>query len=257
MRRFEVAAILDDAWGMTRRSYWSWWPVVLLAVALPVLLQLLSGALSALSANLDIDFLSVVFGFLAVLVYLAGLLVSAWMALGLIRNAYVVSGGGRPSVVLLFSLERYGWFLVAGLLYVGIVVLGLFLLVIPGIIFGFMLMLFGYSLVSGECGNGFAALGMSWDRISRQFWGFVGLRVVLLAVPMALVLLGALVLGLVGAGVFGTMTAIGGGGGGFLSVILGLIGMVGLVFAYVFAVIFTIVSDGLAFRRLAAEDVPA
>lgn len=253
MERFEVAGILDDAWVMTRRSYWTWWPVVIVAVLVPMVPLLLSIAFSAWSASIDGGFFGTIIGFLGAVLYLVGLLASAWMALGVIRNAYHVSGGGRPSLSLLFSLEHYWWFLVAGVLYVGIVFLGLVLLIIPGFIFAFMLMLFGYAMVSGECSNAFAALGMSWDRITKHFWGFIGLRIVLLAVPMALFILGMMVFALVGVGAVGSLSVLGGGGGGALSVLLGLVGMVALLFAYVFAVIYTVVSDGLAFRRLAVD----
>jgi hypothetical protein len=238
---------------MTRRSYWSWWPVVIVAVAIPLVLQLLATFFAAFASQQD-GFIGGLIGFIGVVCYLAGLLATALMILGLIRNAYEVSGGGAPSVARLFQIDHYGWFLVASLLYVGIVTLGLLLFIIPGLIIAFMLMLYGYSLVSGECGNGFAALGMSWDRIRHHFWGFVGLRVVLLGVPVGLLLVLFFMLGLVGAGVAGTSALFGGGAGaGILGVLLGLLGLVVLIFAYVFAVIFTVVADGLAFRRLAAQ----
>jgi hypothetical protein len=44
-----------------------------------------------------------------------------------------------------------------------------------------------------------------------------------------------------------------GAGGGILVVILGIIGLVALVLLYVLAIVFTYISDALAYRRLAPE----
>lgn len=243
MNTFLVAPILEDAWNITKKSYWSWFPVVILAAVIPGGLFLISGLFGAAANNIYDDFGSTLVGLIATIFWVAAILASFYMSLGVIRNAYFVSGGGtKPSVARLFEYSNYWWFVLATMLYTGIVVIGLFFLILPGLIFAFMLTLYGYSLVSGQTTNGVAALGVSWDRISHHFWGYIGYRIVLIGVPAALFVAFIMVLGVGGLGAAS--------GSGALTALVSLIALVALFFAGIFAIAFTVIADGLAFRKL-------
>jgi hypothetical protein len=176
------------------------------------------------------------------------------MFMGIFRNAYAVSGGEMPAVNRLFVRTHFWWYVVATLIYIAMVFIGLLAFIIPGLIIAFMLALYPYALISGNANNGFTALATSWDRITSNFWKYIGLRVVLTGVPLAVLLAGIGVFTVLGGGAAMGVGMFGGGaGGGILVAILGIIGLVALVLLYVLAIVFTYISDALAYRRLAPE----
>lgn len=250
---FSAHEVLEESWTLSKRTYWAWWPVIIVAVLVPFVLQIISTLLTGWASNLD-GFFGALIGIVGAIIYIITLLVAVLMVLGLLRNSYAVSGGERPSVARLFETRHYWWFLVAALIYGAMVLIGLFALIIPGLIIAFMLGLFAYALIGGQANNGFSALATSWDRISSNFWKYLGLRIVLTGVLPALGIALLIVFGALGGGAIASMDLFSGDAvGGILAVILGIIALVLAVFLYVLAFVFTYVSDALAYRRLAPE----
>ena len=250
---FSAHEVLEESWILSKRTYWSWWPVVIVAVVIPGILQLIASLLTGWASNLD-GFFGGLIGIIGALIGIIAALAIVLMILGLFRNAYAVSGGERPSVARLFETRHYWWFLAAGLIYLGMVFIGLVAFIIPGLIIAFMLALFPYALIAGNANNGFSALATSWDRITSHFWKYIGLRIVLTGVPIAVLIAFFFIIGILGGGAFASFEAFSGDAvGGILAVILGIAAVVVMVFLYVLALIFTYVSDALAYRRLAPE----
>jgi hypothetical protein len=240
---FSAHEVLEESWGLSKRSYWRWWPVLIVAVIIPTVLQILATAFAAWANNAG-GFGGFILGLIAVVLGVAALLVAVLMILGIFRNAYAVSGGEQPSVARLFQRSNYWWFLVAGLIYIAMLVIGLLAFIIPGLIIAFMFSLFPYALISGNAGNGFSALATSWDRITSSFWKYIGLRIVLIGVPIAVLIAAVLVGGIVTTGA---------AGGGVLLGILAVVGGIALILLYVFAAVYVYVSDAVAYRKLAPE----
>lgn len=250
---FSAHVILEEAWGLTKRNYWRWWPVVIVAILVPLVLQIVATLLGGWASDLD-GFGGAIIGLLGALVGIVAILAIFLMVFGLFRNAYAVSGGDAPAVSRLFERTHIWWFIVAALVYLAMVVIGLLAFIIPGLIIAFMLALYPYALISGNANNGFSALATSWDRITNHFWKYIGLRIVLTGVPIAVLIAGFVVLGIFFGGAFAGMGLFGSGAGeGILVAILGVIALIAMVLLYVFAVIYTYVSDALAYRKLAPE----
>jgi hypothetical protein len=250
---FSAHEVLEESWAFSKRTYWRWWPVVIVAVLVPAILQIIAGLLTGWASDLD-GFAGSIVGLLGALVGIVAILAIFLMVFGLYRNAYAVSGGENPSVGRLFVRTHFWWFVVASLIYVAMVVIGLLALVIPGLIIAFMLALFPYALIAGNAGNGFSALATSWDRITSNFWKYIGLRIVLTGVPLAVIIAGVVVIGILSGGAFAGAGLFGSGlGEGILVAILVAAGLIGMLLLYVLAIIFTYVSDALAYRKLAPD----
>lgn len=234
MGTFNIADILDEAWNLTKRHYWNWLLVIVVAVVVPfIIVGIGIAAAAAVPA-------------LGAIVILIGVLGFFYTFLGVLRNAYNASEGAKPSVGVLFRSDRFWWFLVAGAVFIGIVVAGFFALIIPGLIFAFMFALFPFALIVNPGMTGFAALGRSWELITTAFWRYIGLRVVLFGASAALVVVSFSV-----QSIFGI--AAGDGGPGVLTAILLAVGAVVAIFINVFVSAFTYLADALAYRRLAND----
>lgn len=250
---FSAHEVLEESWNLSKRNYWAWWPVIIVAALVIILSQVIATLFTAWGSDLDGFFGGLLATIGAILSIIAALL-AIQMALGILKNSYAVSGGERPSVARLFEVRHFWWFLFASLILVVMVVIGLFALVIPGLIIAFMLGLFAYALIGGQASNGFSALATSWDRISSNFWKYLGFRIVLTGVLPALLIAGVFVLGVLGGGGFLSFEVLGGGAvGGIIAAILGFVAVIIMVLLYVWAITFTIVADALAYRRLAPE----
>ncbi|MCF8531252.1 MAG: hypothetical protein K9G69_08190, partial [Candidatus Nanopelagicales bacterium] len=150
------------------------------------------------------------------------------------------------SLGVLFRSGRFWWFLVAGAVFIGIVVAGLFALIIPGLIFAFMFALFPFALIGNPGMTGFAALARSWELITTAFWRYIGLRVVLFGATAALVVASFAVQSIFGVAAGDTDSNV-------LITILLLVGAVIGVLINVFVSAFTYLADALAYRRLAND----
>lgn len=234
MSSFNIAEVLDEAWSLTKRQYWHWLLVIVVAIAIPVAI-IAVGAIAAIAIPA-----------LGGIVILIGILGFFYTFLGLLRNAYNSSEGAKPSVGVLLRSDRYWWFLVGGAIYIGIVVLGLIAFIIPGLIFAFMFALFPYALIGHPGTTGIGALAHSWELITTAFWRYIGLRVVLFGTSVALAVVGAVV-----QGVFNAVA--GDSDVGAITAILLVIGAVLAIFINVFIAAFTYLADALAYRRLSGD----
>lgn len=250
---FSAHEVLEESWNLSKRNYWAWWPVIIVAALVIGISQILAGLFTGWGSTVD-GFFGALLAIIGALLSIIAALLSIQMALGILKNSYAVSGGERPSISRLFEVRHFWWFLFASLIFGVMVVIGLFALVVPGLIIAFMLGLFAYALIGGQASNGFSALATSWDRISSNFWKYLGFRIVLTGVIPALLIAGVFVLGLLGGGAFLGFDALSGNAaGGIIAVILGFIAVVIMVLLYVWAITFTVVADALAYRRLAPE----
>jgi uncharacterized membrane protein len=234
MDNFNIANILDEAWSLTKRQFWHWLLVVVVAVLIPVVIIGIGAALAAAVPALG------------AIVILIGLLAFVYTFLGLLRNAYNASEGAKPSVGVLLRSDRFWWFLVAAVVFIGIVVTGLFALIIPGLIFAFMFALFPFALIANPGMTGFAALARSWELITTAFWRYIGLRVVLFGATAALVVVSFTI-----QSIFSL--AAGDTGSGVLIGILLIIGAIIAALINVFVAAFTYLADALAYRHLAHD----
>lgn len=233
MSGFDIAAVLDEAWSLTKRQYWHWLLVVVLAVAIPLAI-IVVGALAAMAVPA-----------LGAIVIFIGVLGFFYTFLGLLRNAYNASEGAKPSVGVLLRSDRFWWFLVAGAVYIGIVVVGLFAFIIPGLILAFMFVLFPYALIGKPGMTGFGALAMSWELITTSFWRFIGFRIVLIGATAALTVLAVFVQSILGAAAADNLNVLTG--------ILSVIAFILVVLINVFVTAFTYLADALAYRRLSGD----
>jgi hypothetical protein len=233
MSGFDIAAVLDEAWSLTKRQYWNWLLVIVVAVAIPSAI-ILVGVAAALAVPA-----------LGAIVIFIGILGFFYTFLGLLRNAYNASEGAKPSVGVLFRSDRFWWFLVAGAVYIGIVVVGLFAFILPGIILGFMFALFPYALIGKPGMTGFGALAMSWELITTAFWRFIGFRIVLIGATAALTVLA-----------FVGQVILGGAALDDVNVLTGILSVIAFIFVAlvnVFVAAFTYLADALAYRRLSGD----
>lgn len=233
MSGFDIAAVLDEAWSLTKRQYWHWLLVVVLAVAIPLAI-IVVGALAAMAVPA-----------LGAIVIFIGVLGFFYTFLGLLRNAYNASEGAKPSVGVLLRSDRFWWFLVAGAVYIGIVVVGLFAFIIPGLILAFMFALFPYALIGKPGRTGFGALAMSWELITTSFWRFIGFRIVLIGATAALTVLAVFVQSILGAVAVDDLNVLTG--------ILSVIAFILVALINVFVAAFTYLADALAYRRLSGD----
>jgi hypothetical protein len=232
MSGFDIAAVLDEAWSLTKRQYWYWLLVIVVAVAIPVAI-IVVGVVAAIAVPA-----------LGAIVIFLGILGFFYTFLGILRNAYNASEGAKPSVGVLLRSDRYWWFLVAGLVYTGIVVVGFFAFIIPGIILAFMFALFPYALIGNPGMTGFAALAMSWELITTSFWRFIGFRIVLIGATVSITVVASVSQSILigGADDFNLLT-------GLVSVIAFIL----VLFVNVFVAAFTYLADALAYRRLSGD----
>lgn len=250
---FSAHEVLEESWTLSKRTYWSWWPVVIVAALVIGLSQVIAGLFTGWGASVD-GFLGGLLATIGAILTIIAVLLSIQMGLGILKNSYAVSGGERPSVARLFEVRHFWWFLFASLILGVMVFIGLLALVVPGLIIAFMLGLFAYALIGGQANNGFSALATSWDRISSNFWKYLGFRIVLTGVLPALIIAGIFVIGTLGGGAFlGFDLFNGDTAGGIIALILGFVAVVIMVLLYVWAITFTLIADAMAYRRLAPE----
>ena len=232
MSGFDIAAVLDEAWSLTKRQYWYWLLVIVVAGAIPVTI-IVVGVVAAIAVPA-----------LGAIVIFLGILGFFYTFLGILRNAYNASEGAKPSVGVLLRSDRYWWFLAAGLVYTGIVAVGLFPFIIPGLILAFMFALFPYALIGNPGMTGFAALAMSWELITTSFWRFIGFRIVLIGATVSIT-----VVALVSQSILI-------GGATDFNVLTGLVSVIAFIlvlFVNVFVAAFTYLADALAYRRLSGD----
>jgi hypothetical protein len=164
---------MGDALSYGWNAYWkNIGPMLVIAVVV-VLIQI---AFSAVASSIDATVPRV-------LVQIIGNLVGLLITLGWLRVALGITNGVKPELADVFKAEGYGVFLLASILFYIGVVIGLILLIIPGIIviatFGF------YGFVIAERGEGVAvleSLQRSAELTRGHRWTLFGMAIVLFLV---------------------------------------------------------------------------
>jgi hypothetical protein len=164
---------MGDALSYGWNTYWkNIGPMLVIAVVV-VLIQIAFGAVaSAIDSTVP-----------RVLVQIVGNLVGLLITLGWLRVALGITDGVKPDLADVFKAEGYGIFLLASILFYLGTVIGLFLLIVPGIIF---IATFGfYGFVVAERGDGvgvFESLQRSAELTRGHRWTLFGMAIVLFLV---------------------------------------------------------------------------
>jgi len=123
-----------------------------------------------------------------VVLQLVGILVGIILVMGLFRATLAVCEGRKPEVSMLLLTDGFFNYLVASMLYWIGVVIGLFLFIVPGIIFALVFMYFGFSIVQQPELGPLAAMKRSADITRGHRPQLFGLVLVLLLINIVGVL---------------------------------------------------------------------
>lgn len=91
--------------------------------------------------------------------------------LGMFRNALIAVDGQKPTPRALFLVSGLIWYILASFVSTVVVVVGLALLIIPGVIIGGFWLMFAY-LIADKQTRWLSSLPQSW-RLVRGSWGYV------------------------------------------------------------------------------------
>ena len=164
---------MGDALSYGWNAYWkNIGPMLVIAVVV-VLIQI---AFSAVASSIDATVPRV-------LVQIIGNLVGLLITLGWLRVALGITNGVKPELADVFKAEGYGIFLLASILFYIGTVIGLILLIIPGIIFIATFGFYGFVIV--ERGDGVAvleSLQRSAELTRGHRWTLFGMAIVLFLV---------------------------------------------------------------------------
>ena len=166
---FSVGDAISYGWG----AYWkNVGPMVVIAIVVFVIQAIFSG----LAQSVDGAGLKFVIQFI-------GTLVSLLITLGWLRVALEITNGVSPEIGDVFKASGYGTFILASILfYIGLVI-GLILLIIPGIIFAVVFGFYGFVIAERPEGTGvIEALQASADLTRGHRWQLFGLGILLLLI---------------------------------------------------------------------------
>ena len=105
------------------------------------------------------------------------------MRLYSVITSLAITRGVKPEVGMLFQTEGFGPYIIASILFGLGVIVGLFLCIIPGIIFGVIFHFYGYAI--SEAGDGLSAtdaLKRSAEITKGHRWELFGLAIVLILI---------------------------------------------------------------------------
>lgn len=185
-RPFGVGDAISYGW----RKYWQNVGVLLaITVLILVINAVLGGIVSAIgSAFPRIHYTSgntrygIGVGF--ILAQLVNLVIGAVLAMGLIRATLAITEGRKADVSMLFRTEGLGAYIVASIL-VGLgVLLGLILLIVPGIILLIMWHFFGFVIVQNPEISATDAMRRSAEITRGHRWPLFGLGLLLLGINL-------------------------------------------------------------------------
>lgn len=117
-----------------------------------------------------------------ILAQLVNLIIGAVLAMGLIRATLAVTEGQKPDVSMLFRTEGLAAYVVASILVAIGVIVGLILLIIPGIILLIMWHFFGYVIVQNPETRALDAMRRSVELTRGHRWQLFGLGLLLLGI---------------------------------------------------------------------------
>ena len=139
-RTLRVGDAISYGWNAFKR-----WPGMLILVV--VIVWAISFAISTVGAIVGGDQIAIRLVF-----NLVGWVVSAMLTLGMYRVALMVTHGQEPDVGQLFVLEGVGRYLVASFLFGLGMMIGLVLLIVPGIIFAVTFGFYGVAIADTDVG---------------------------------------------------------------------------------------------------------
>jgi uncharacterized membrane protein len=119
-----------------------------------------------------------------ILAQLVNLVISAVLAMGLIRATLAVTEGQKPDVSMLFRAEGLAAYIVASILVTLGVLIGLILLIVPGIILLIMWHFFGFVIVQNPETGARDAMRRSAEITSGHRWALFGLGLLLIGINL-------------------------------------------------------------------------
>jgi uncharacterized membrane protein len=163
---------VGDAVSYGWSAYWkNVGPLVLITLVIFVVQFIISIVSGATSSSFGQALLQVI-----------SFLVAIILAMGLIRASLAVCEGRKPEVSMLLHTDGFFPYLVASILFGIGVVVGLILLIIPGIIFAVVFSYFGYAIVQQPNLGAFDALKRSADITRGHRWQLFGLMLLLILI---------------------------------------------------------------------------
>ncbi|MFZ0323070.1 MAG: hypothetical protein WAN48_02940, partial [Actinomycetes bacterium] len=174
----DIGAAISYGWNKTMQYFTTWLLVVLVLLGVEIVLSLITQPFASNT-------------FMSVLLSVVSIVVGLVVSLGVYRLSLAVTAGEKPAVGDLFKTDNLGDYVVAAILAGLAIWVGLILCIIPGLILAVLLGFFAYFVLDQNAG-GTDALKASWDISLKNFWGLVGLYIV-----MGLInILGALLCGI-------------------------------------------------------------
>lgn len=181
VNKLNIGDILKEAWKFTKEHLGFLVAYFIITIVISVLFSFVAAELEERDST-----------FLAVLMHLAGAVVNVFISMGLYRSALMITAGEKPGFNQLYANDQnfISWIL-AGLV-VGIMILvGLILLVIPGLYVMAKYLLFPYFLLDRNLGP-----IESLQETAKATKGKVGFLFLLLLVCFLLNVVGFLLLGI-------------------------------------------------------------
>src|SRR5450631_201886 len=183
-RPFGVGEAISYGWN----KYWQNFGVLLAITVLIFVINAVAGGVVSVIGNAfpRIHFTSgntrygIGVGF--ILAQLANLVIGAVLTMGLIRATLAVTEGRRPDVSMLFRAEGVGAYIVASILVTLGVLIGLILLIVPGIILLIMWHFFGYVIVQNPETGALDAMRRSAEITRGHRWPLFGLGLLLFGI---------------------------------------------------------------------------
>ncbi len=175
--RVDIGAAISYGWSKTLQYFGSWVVVVLVLLLVQIALYVIASPFA------DNWFMSLVVSALSIVVAFV-------VALGVYRLALAVTAGEKPSVGELFKTDNLGAYVVAAILAGIAIGIGYILCILPGLVLAVLLGFFAYFVLDKNAGA-IDSLKASWDLSLKNFWGLVGLYIVMMLINF----LGALLCG--------------------------------------------------------------
>jgi hypothetical protein len=182
---FGIGAAISYGWT----KYWqNIGPLILITIIILLIGGAVSGVTTAIGNALPrIKFTSgtttysIGVGF--ILFQIVNLVVSAVLAMGLIRATLAVAEGRKPDPSMLFQSEGLGPYIVASILVAIGVIIGFILLIVPGIILLILWHFFGYVIVENPTTTSATeAMRRSAEITKGHRWELLGLGLLLIGV---------------------------------------------------------------------------
>ncbi|MDR0750630.1 MAG: glycerophosphoryl diester phosphodiesterase membrane domain-containing protein [Tannerellaceae bacterium] len=181
--KFTISEVLRTSWAALKSQIWILAGLFIGYTILSLVINLLfiPAAMTSVALNIIVNLIFVV--------------ISLIFSLGYLKNLFQTLDGEEPQFSAYGQQARkIGTYFVANLLYAILVVIGTFLLIIPGVYIALRLQFYGPLIVEEDAGI-IDSLRKSWDMTKDQVWPLF---------LLALVILGICIVGfiLLGVGIF-------------------------------------------------------